>query len=202
MLQTLTPDHFAAILDFAAATTTQNEPMCRALRVTPEDFKVVFSEIVRLCCESNLSSGIFDDDHTPLACSLALPYDTYKSLSFPDVDAFAPIFKVLNTLDSEPIEHAVYHFLICTAPEAANKGYAKQVIRHTLYMAYTHGTRDMFTYDCVIADATNVVSQHILRGHFKYAMLNFIPYKQIDAFETITCTYAAMRLMCLLEDVE
>lgn len=198
MERILTLEDFSDVLNLAAFATTQDEPMCRVLEVGIEDFKTVFSSIIKACCTSELSIGIFEEKKL-VACYLALSYDAYKAQTFETPpEKIGHILEMLNSLDSEYIDRAIYCFLICTDPATTGKGYAKKAISYSLNLACKHQTNNQYTYNCIIADATNTITQHILRNRFKYAMLNFIPYKHKKEFENIVCTYAAMRLICML----
>lgn len=64
----------------------------------------------------------------------------------------------------------------CTNGFSTGRGYSKILVEKSLELAKRHG------YDTIIADATNIVSQHILCNRYGFGKMFGILYKDFMAW--------------------
>lgn len=161
------------ITKFVAKVFAKNEPMCKVLNVNEKDIENTFGHLINECCVSNLSTLWRNNsiNDSIIATSLVLPYYKYKNYDIiNNSETLTPIIRVLNEIGDIPdglINNSVYYFMHGTDESFANNGYLKKGVLSTIENSEKN------LYDFIIADATNVVSQHVLK---KY---DFKVYKKV-----------------------
>jgi hypothetical protein len=179
---------------FAAKVFTKNEPMCKVLEPSVEQFVEQFTPIVELCCASRLSYMI-EEGSSILSVSLALPYVDYDRADLGVVvPVFEPILAALSYLSELPSdkEACAYHFIRATDEKHMNKGYAKRVTEGTVQAVAQAG----FKY--IVADVTNIVSQNLL-AYFSYKPFKKLRYHDTECFKAITDTECVIRAIRPIE---
>jgi len=149
------------ITKFVSKVFANNEPMCKVLNVNEKDIENTFGSLIKECCSSNLST-LWRNDNV-MAASLVLPYYKYKNFDIKNEnEKLKPIIKVLDEIGDIPdglIHNSVYYFMHGTDPSVINKGYLKKGVLSTIE------NTEKNLYDFIIADATNVASQHVLKKY-------------------------------------
>lgn len=201
MLKALRAWDSPRVIQLITPVFVENEPMCKALGITVHDFKDTFKDVIEECCDSGLSTAIIVDNE-PVSVSLAIPYKKYVSMPISCVNR-SKLFPLLNILEKMEHQHPVheisestlYHFIVGTDANHMNRGYAHRAIKGTIDMAKHRG----FTH--IIADATNIVSQHVLEKGFNYKPVGEIYYATFEhdnqpVFQSITPhTKSIVRMM-------
>jgi hypothetical protein len=178
MLRVITAGDIDRVCVFTAQVFCSHEPMCKALRAEVPDFVKQFRPLLAACCTSGLSFLLEDeqstsnDDISIISISLAIPFEQYNALQWPDTPTFGPMSAIFEDL-AHPLEShpgAVLSFVWATHSRHMNKGYTKRVVQSTTQAAVQAGC------SCLVTDATNIVSQHLLR-HF-----GFQPLMKVNSF--------------------
>lgn len=198
LVRSVRPSDFSNICKFVASTSANQEPTCRALKITEDDINYTFNEVVSKCCTQTLSS-LIEHDNKVVSVSLLLPYKTYNETQITHLPlCIQPLVNILSILSNTHIpvnineEQTVYHFIVGTDIKHANKGYSRQVIKHS----YANAINSKYNY--VIADATNIVSQKILSKYFNYQEHTKLSYREFECFKNITCTQYVKRMFTKL----
>jgi hypothetical protein len=157
MLRIITPQDIDPVCSFAAEVFCSYEPMCKALQPTVAQFVQQFRPVLEACCSSSLSF-VLEAQGSMLSLSLALSFAAYNAVQLTELPTFSPVLALFDDLvhPCEKAPGAVLNFIWATHRDHMNKGYAKRVIEGTAQAARAAGCT------CLVTDATNVVSQHLL----------------------------------------
>lgn len=186
---------FPKICDLVVKSFLKHEPMCNVLKIQDYDFIYSFENLLKECCQSGLSSVIVENNNNLIATSLACTYNSYEKIKIPELKSseINKIISILDDLNSKKIndkDMSVYHFIVGTDPNYINRGLSKLVINETIKLSSINGN-----YKYIIADATNIVSQHILQNHYSYKPYTHIKYSDYDYFKEITDTEYIIRMI-------
>ena len=187
---------YTSVLSFVCKVFIENEPLCKSVAMTEQDFKEGFGAIIKECCISGYSSMIKERGQLVGVC-LAIPYDIYVGMSCPHIPSVDKVIEVLDRVAEPFAEHGVaepiaqpitgdtmntmYLFMIATDPSKAKQGFAKKVI------SLTHSVAQFCNYKLIVADATNVKSLNLLVNHCGFEVCKTAEYHGVDgARETLT----------------
>lgn len=170
MLRVVIPEDKEQVSLFAANVFTEHEPMTRATGASVSDIVQLFGPIIEACCSSGMSFMLEQQEpgssnSTIMCLSLALPYSQYKAMQWPPVKSAQPASEIMKTLPQVPAEQqqaAVYMFLWWTHANHMGKGYIRTVVGESMRAARQAG------FSSLVADVTNVVSQHVAMSHFGF----------------------------------
>jgi hypothetical protein len=196
MLRAITAGDIDKVCLFTAQVFCSHEPMCKALRAEVPDFVQQFRPLLAACCTSGLSFLLEDeqttDDNSIISISLAIPFEQYNTLQWPGTPTFGPMSAIFEDL-AHPLEShpgAVLSFVWATHSSHMNKGYTKRVVESTTQAAVQAGC------SCLVADATNIVSQHLLQ-HFGFQPLiqvnlhQHLPQHRLRCFDALLVAMAS-----------
>lgn len=194
MLRSITPQDKNAVCLFTAHVFCSHEPMCKALGATVPIWVQQFDPLIDACCSSGMSFMMESAGHDPnkiMSVSLALPYAQYVSVELENNPMFDPIIQLLDSLpdlpDTDASSQAVALNLVWgTHHSHMNKGYLRKVVQATMDAARQAGC------SCIVADATNVVSQHLLPV-FGFQPQSKVRYQDYECFRAISCTDYVIR---------
>jgi hypothetical protein len=182
------------VLEFSSHVFISDEPLCKAVNCTKEEFVQCFFPIVYECCKSGLSFVVEEDNHI-ISCALTLRNCVYLNLVLEVSSSMKSVDKILSDLNalSNPNGNDVYIFLLATDVKCRNSGYGRLITHATLEAAKTQ------LFDGVIADVTNIISQHVLTTHFRFEVLGETRYDEFifDGFKpflNIQGTYSVQRV--------
>lgn len=195
MLRVLKPEDTQQALLLAARTFVEHEPMTKATGKSLDDMLELFGPITAACCSSGMSFGMEEqqqDGGGAIACvSLALPYTAFKAVHWPQVPR--PAQAILSTLPKVSPEQeavSVYMFVWATHPDHMGKGYTKAAAAASIDAARKAG------YSSLVADLTNVVSQHLGLSHFGFRPMEpKARYHDFDGFKVVQCSEYLIRAM-------
>lgn len=178
MLRAIRAEDIDRVCSFTAEVFCTYEPMCKALQPTVAHFAQQFRPVLEACCSSSLSYMLEAQDNI-LSLSLALKFADYNAVQLTELPIFGPVMAVFDDLvhpcEKEP--GAVLNFIWATHQDHMNKGYAKRVIDSTAQAATAAGC------SCLVTDATNIVSQHLL------PVFGYEPVTKVGPFEVLAwCT--------------
>lgn len=188
---------YPKICDLVITSFLKYEPMCNVLKIKEEDFIYSFQNLIKACCSHDFSSVIEDTENAKLiATSLACPYNVYENIKIPEdnSDEINKILLILDLCDKNnnsiyDKERTIYHFIVGTNPDYINNGLSRKVINETIKFCKNSN------YNFIIADATNIVSQHILQKHFDYKQVSRIKYSDHECFKNIKDTEYIVRMI-------
>jgi hypothetical protein len=168
MLRVVRPEDKDSVSLFAATLFSAHEPMTKALSIPAEDVAHLYSPIIEACCSSGLSF-MLEQEGSIVCLSLALPYTQYEAVQWPEVPSARPVAAIMNSLPPLPAgqdpTNTVYMFLWGTGSTHMGKGYIRTAVEASMQATRRSG------YSCLVADATNVVSQHLAMSHFGFQPL-------------------------------
>lgn len=189
MLRVLTLEDTQQALQLAARTFVDHEPMTRATGKSLEDMLELFGPVTAACCSSGMSYGVEEQGGAIVCVSLALPYPDFKAVRWPDVPR--PAQAILSTLPKlSPQQEAVsvYMFAWATHPDHMGKGHTKATAAASIDAARQAG------YSSLVADVTNVVSQHLAMSHFGFRPLEpKARYHDYEGFRVVQCSEYLIR---------
>jgi hypothetical protein len=191
MLRVLKPEDTQQALLLAARTFVEHEPMTKATGKSLDDMLELFGPITAACCSSGMSFGVGEQDGSgAIVCvSLALPYPAFKAVRWPEVPR--PAQAILSTLPKVPPEQeavSVYMFVWATLPNHMGKGYTKAAAAASIDAARQAG------YSSLVADLTNVVSQHLGLSHFGFTPMEpKARYHDFEGFRVVQCSEYLIR---------
>lgn len=166
--------------------------MCKALGATVSEWVTQFDPLIEACCSSGMSfmmEGAADGPESIMSVSLALPYAQYVSVQLEESAMFGPLVQLLDSLPELPAfesEAVALNLVWGTHQSHMNKGYLRKVVERTDEAARQAGC------SCIVADATNVVSQHLLPV-FGYQPQSKVRYQDYASFRAIQCTEYVIR---------
>jgi hypothetical protein len=175
IIRTVKSQDVFQVMSFVANIFTRYEPLTKSLKITHSEFEHSFANVIAGCCESGISSIIYDDGK-PISVSLALPHDVYKRCIYPDITSTKPLIGLLDELEKTVpinIKNTVYHLIVGTDLIRSNKGLGRACMTRTLRSSYYAG------YDFIIADATSHISQNMLIKA-GYSELGSLSYKDFQ----------------------
>jgi hypothetical protein len=192
VLRVIQPQDKEQVLLFAATIFHQHEPMTRATGKSLSEMIELFGPITQACCSSHMSFMLEQqqpDTNTIICISLSLSYSDYKAVQWPDVPRPArDLMKPLPELPKDQQEAAAYMFLWATHTDFMCKGHMKAVISASEQAAQQAGFRFL------VADVTNVVSQHLAMAHFGYTPMEpKARYHDHERFKVVTCSEFVIR---------
>ena len=168
MLRVVKPEDKDRVSLFSATLFVSHEPMFKALNVPVNDMQLLLSPVLDACCSSGLSF-MLEQEGGIVSLSLALPYTQYQTLQWPQVASARPAAMILNTLPPLPAgqdpANAVYMFLWGTSSTHMGKGCIRTAVEASMQAARRAGC------SCLVADVTNVVSQHLAMSHLGFQPL-------------------------------
>lgn len=184
---------FPKICNLVTNSFLKYEPMCNILKIKEEDFIHSFQDLIKACCSHDFSSVVEVDDKL-IAASLACPYNIYENIEMPEKNS-AEINKILFMLDllnKNPLNNkdsTIYHFIVGTDPSYTSYGLSKKVINETIKLSQDAN------YKYIVADATNIISQHVLQNHFDFKPVSRIKYNNYEFFKNIIDTEYIIRMI-------
>jgi hypothetical protein len=186
MLRTITPHDIDRVCSFTAEVFCSYEPMCKVLQPTEAQFVQQFRPVLEACCSSSFSF-VLEAQDSILSLSLALKFADYNAVQLTELPIFSPVLAVFDDLvhACEKAPGAVFNFIWATHSDHMNKGYAKRVIEGTAQAAKAAGC------SCLVTDATNIVSQHLL------PIFGYEPVKKVNwAQAGPVFTWYSVNLVC------
>lgn len=207
LLRTIMPEDTPSVCAFAAQLFCSHEPLVSALApdLTPPDVATLFSPVIQACCSSGLSFLLVVEDAQQhqqpaaiVALSLALPYTQYKAIEWPLVPAARPAAAIMESLPQQlppgvDKAGAVYCFFWGTHADHMGRGCMKRVLDATMQAAEQAGCSSL------VADLTNVVSQHLALSRFGFQALQpCARYRDHEAFRGVQGTEAVVRAVKVL----
>ena len=169
------------------------EPMCNVLKLKEDDFIHSFQNLIKTCC-SHEFSAVVEEDNKLIAASLACPYNVYENIEMPAENSVEinKILFMLDTLNKKSLNNndsTIYHFIVGTDPNYINNGLSRKVINETIKLSKNAN------YKYIVADATNIISQHVLQKHFDYKPVSRIKYDDYEFFKNINGTECIIRMV-------
>jgi hypothetical protein len=194
MLRVIQAQDKEQVLLFATNNFHQHEPMTRATGKALSEMIELFGPVTEACCSSGMSFMLEHqqpdtDTNTIISVSLTLPYPDYKAVQWPDVPRPArDLMTPLAELPTDQHAAAVYMFLWATHTDHMGKGHVKAVVSASEQAAQQAGFRFL------VADVTNVVSQHLAIDRFGYMPMEpKARYHDHERFKTVTCSEFVIR---------
>ncbi len=190
------------VCKLTSSVFVKNEPMCKCLNMTEEEFMDAFYDIIYKCCDSGCSYCMKDHETNEiLSIMLTLPYIDYKNIQLPewtnDCESVAPLLNILDDVSYEKefeIDSTLYLFIACTKSNMECKGLAKLLLNKVIDKAQYDN------YKYLVADATNIISQHILINKYGFQNIKEISYDEFEynekyIFKDIKDTKNIIRVM-------
>lgn len=181
------PKDSARIIRFVSRIFVASEPTSVALNFTECDFITAFQDVMRKCVQSNHSFSYLNGGDI-VAQSLSVSYDVFSKANYGYTRETQPMFDLFDKLETyRPSGKCLVMFALCS--EFEGRGIASRLLRETIENAKNDG------YQMIIADCTNIVSQHIFKRHdfktvveVKYRDFDYgirKPFKDIETTESI-----------------
>ena len=188
------------VCNLTSTIFVKNEPICKCLGITEQEFTNAFNNIIFNCSNSGYSFSMKDHNTSEIvSVMLALPYEHYKHSYIPEDSITKSIKPLLTILDEVSCEdqfdsnNTLYLFIACTRDDIECKGFAKILLQKVIDNA-----KNNFKY--IVADATNIISQHILINKFAFENIKEIHYKTFQfngkpIFNNIQTTKSVIRVL-------
>ena len=200
-LKIIKPENTQAVLELFSNVFSKNEPMCLTMHITPDECQEVFQDIITECCSNGLST-MYTHENKIMSVSLNLSYSAYKSMTIENPPPnMIPLLSVLNQLTASKYpnhyeeNNVLYLFVLATDKAYMNQGLSKQVLTYSMAIA----KQKLFRH--CIADATNIISQHILLKHFQFLPFYKLPYDRYSAFRTIAQQYKTTHIIRMAKNL-
>ena len=184
---------YQRICNLVTKSFLKYEPMCNVLKLHEKDFLHSFQNLIKVCCLHEFSA-VIEEDNKLIAASLACPYNVYENIEMPEENSIEinKILFMLDTLNKKPLSNkdsSIYHFIVGTDPNYINNGLSRKVINETIKLSQNAN------YKYIVADATNIISQHVLQKHFDYKPVSCIKYNDYEFFKNIGDTEYIIRMI-------
>lgn len=196
ILRTISFEDYENVLAFVARVFSENEPTCKACKVSMEDIIFTFSPMIKQCCVHRLSSCIFDTTKNEIiSICLSMPFLAYNRTKLIYVSSsLIPVFNILKKLENDSYEHidvrnSVYLFMIATDPYYNNNGLTSLLINNT------YKTAKKYLYNYIVSDLTNIVSQHIFLNKHNFHVIGKAEYNENRYLRRIRDTSKALRVI-------
>lgn len=189
MLSKCSESDLTNILNILSNVFIKHEPMCKELEISSFDFIYTFATVISACIYYGYSYMIKDDNDI---CSilLALPYDIYEKINIDSTNNIYPLINCLNELNKYSNfdkNKTMYLFILGTNEKYMNRGYGKLLLNNLINILPD-------TYDTILADATNIISQNILYKN-NFTSVYDLKYSTFPEFTNIKDTIYVKRMI-------
>ena len=190
-------------IDCLTTSFCEDEPLASYLEIMPPEFKVFANVIVPPQLDNNLTFVAVDSETNKVAAIyFAEDYCQEEEAEIPGLSPkFAPIFalhevlgEMYRTIREVKPGEVLHMFMLGVSKSYLGRGIGNKLLRHSLELATENG------YKYALGEASNVISQHMLRKHLGFETLASVDYSSFTVkgekpFDKVPLTQPSMLLM-------